>query len=620
MTAGTAAAAAFTPGSSGLGDPFFPNAGNGGYDVANYSLQLAYDPATDVLDGQAVVTARATQDLSRFNLDLRGFTISRLTVDGQASSFAREGQELVITPATGIRSGSTFRVAVDYRGVPEVITDPDQSIEGWIPTDDGAFVVGEPQGSPGWYPCNDNPRDKATFDFAVTVPEGLTAMANGVLVSSTTSGGRTTWSLSTSSSTRGSTKWGSRRPGDRIRARVGSVAVTPDIRREALFAARTRGEVGEGIASVLALLGMPDVISFAGGFPDPETFPRARVGALLQEFAAAGEVSAFQYAPTRGLAGPLEAFADRLESLQGRRPAEGELVITSGAIEALELLGKAFLDPGDLVVVEAPTYLGAIQAFRSFEADLVAVPMDEHGLEVDELERRLTGGLRPKLVYTIPDHQNPAGVSLASERREPLVELARRYGFLLVEDVAYRELGFSPEAPLSLWSLGPDVVVQTGTTSKTFFPGVRLGWAVGPEDVSAQLVAAKQNTDQCAGALGQRLFEESHRRGWIDEQLARSRSLYRRKCERLLAALERSLPEEARWTCPQGGFFSWLTLPRGVDSTDLARRAVERGVGIVPGSLFFPDGRGGDTVRLSFSLVDETQIDDGIERLGALLS
>ena len=272
------------------------------------------------------------------------------------------------------------------------------------------------------------------------------------------------------------------------------------------------------------------------------------------------------------------------------------------------------------MVVEAPTYLGAIQAFRSFEADLVAVPMDDHGLEVDELERRLAAGLRPKLVYTIPDHQNPAGVSLAAARREPLVELARRYGFLLVEDVAYRELGFSPEAPLSLWSLGPDVVVQTGTTSKTFFPGVRLGWAVGPEDVSAQLVAAKQNTDQCAGALGQRLFEESHRRGWIDEQLARSRSLYRRKCERLLAALQRSMPNDARWTHPQGGFFSWLTLPGGVDSTDLARRAVEKGVGIVPGSLFFPDGRGGDTVRLSFSLVDEQQIDDGIERLGALLS
>ncbi|HWL33289.1 MAG TPA: PLP-dependent aminotransferase family protein [Gaiellaceae bacterium] len=397
------------------------------------------------------------------------------------------------------------------------------------------------------------------------------------------------------------------------------MTVTPETGRwEALAATRTRGDVGEGIASVLALLGMPDVISFAGGFPDPETFPRERVSTLLQEFVAAGELSAFQYAPTRGLAGPLDAFADRLETLQGRRPAEDELLVTSGAIEALELLGKSLLDPGDLVVVEGPTYLGAIQAFRSFEAKLVAVPLDEQGLQVDELERQLAGGLRPKLVYTIPDHQNPAGVSLAAERRTPLVELARRYGFLIVEDVAYRELGFSNEMLPSLWGLAPDVVVQAGTTSKTFCPGVRLGWAVGPAEIAARLVSAKQLTDQCAGALGQRLFEESARRGWIDEQLVLSRALYRRKGERLLAALERSLPAGARWTTPHGGFFSWLTLP-GADSVGLARRAVEQGVGIVPGTLFFPDGRGADTVRLSFSLVDEAQIDEGIERLGSLL-
>jgi 2-aminoadipate transaminase len=398
------------------------------------------------------------------------------------------------------------------------------------------------------------------------------------------------------------------------------VTVTPESGQwEALAAARTRGDVGEGIASILALLGMPDLISFAGGFPDPETFPRQRVSALLQEFVGSGEASAFQYAPTRGLAGALEVFADRLETLQGRRPAEDELLLTSGAIEALELVGKSFLDPGDAVVVEGPTYLGAIQAFRSFEATLVAVPLDEHGLDVDELERLLERGLRPKLVYVIPDHQNPAGVSLAAERREPLVELARRYGFLIVEDVAYRELGFSEETIPSLWSIGPDTVVQAGTTSKTFFPGVRLGWAVGPAGIAARLVAAKQNTDQCAGALGQRLFEESARRGWIDEQLALSRALYRRKGERMLAALERSMPDGAQWTRPQGGFFSWLTLPEGGDSTDLARRAAEQGVGIVPGTLFFPDGRGADTVRLSFSLVDEAQIDDGIERLGSLL-
>src|SRR5262245_32328349 len=314
------------------------------------------------------------------------------------------------------------------------------------------------------------------------------------------------------------------------------MAVTSTARRWGdLFASRTRGDVGEGIAAVLAFLGVPDLISFAGGFPDPATFPRERAASLLAEFAASGESAAFQYAPTRGLAGPLDALAGRIETLQGRRPDDDELVITSGAIEALELLGKSFLDAGDVVVVEAPSYLGAIMAFRSFEAEVVAVPLDEQGLEVDELERRLAGGLRPKLVYAIPDHQNPAGVSLARERREPLVELARRHGFLIVEDVAYRELGFADDPTETLWSLGPDVVLQAGTTSKTFFPGVRLGWAVGPPVVAAQLVSAKQNTDQCAGALGQRLFEEYVRRGWIEEQLAQSRVLYERKCGRVLA-------------------------------------------------------------------------------------
>jgi 2-aminoadipate transaminase len=220
------------------------------------------------------------------------------------------------------------------------------------------------------------------------------------------------------------------------------------------------------------------------------------------------------------------------------------------------------------------------------------------------------------VLYTIPDHQNPAGVSLSAERRNALVELARRHGFVIVEDVAYRELGFGGDALPSLWSLAPDVVLQAGTTSKTFFPGVRLGWAVGPAEVAAQLVNAKQNTDQCAGALGQRLFEEYVRRGWIDEQLARSRELYARKCARTLAALAAHLPA-ARWTTPNGGFFTWLTLP--VDTTELAQRAGDAGVGIVPGALFFADGRGRDHVRLSFSMVDEAQIDAGIATLARLL-
>ena len=193
MAAG-APAAVFTPGAAGSGDPFFPNAGNGGYDVSSYDLTLDWQPAGNQLTGTAVINAKATQNLSRFDLDLRGFTISRLLVDGAAATFARAGeQELVITPAAGILSGRNFTVTIDYSGTPSVVTDPDNSIEGWVPTDDGAFVVNEPQGSPAWYPVNDSPHDKATYHFRVTVPEGLTVMANGVLESSTTSGGKATW-------------------------------------------------------------------------------------------------------------------------------------------------------------------------------------------------------------------------------------------------------------------------------------------------------------------------------------------------------------------------------------------------------------------------------------------
>ena len=386
-----------------------------------------------------------------------------------------------------------------------------------------------------------------------------------------------------------------------------------------LFAARAREDVGAGIVEILALAADTELIPFAGGFPDPQTFPAARAASLLDELAATGDLGAFQYAPTRGLPGTRDALQQRLETLQGRRPTDDELLVTSGGIDGLELVSKSFLDRGDTVVVEGPTYLGAIMAFRSFEAQVVAVPMDEEGLDVDELAAVLAGGLRPKLLYTIPDHQNPAGVSLTADRRTALVELARRYGFLVAEDVAYRELGFEGEALPSLWSLGPDVVVQLGTTSKTFFPGVRLGWAAGPAEVIAQLVVAKQNTDQCASPLGQKLWEEYARRGAQDEQLVRSRALYRRRCERLLAAFERELPDSVSWTRPEGGFFSWLTFPDGTDAVAFARRAAAAGVAVVPGVPFFPDGRGTANLRLSYSKVEDELIDDGVERLAALV-
>ncbi len=398
------------------------------------------------------------------------------------------------------------------------------------------------------------------------------------------------------------------------------MAVEPTLRSwEEHFAARTRGGAGEGLLEILALAGAQDVISLAGGFPDPATFPGPALADILRELAESGDASPFQYSPTGGLPGPRDYVAGRLEAVDGRRPDEGELMLTSGAVEALELVGKALLDSGDRVLVEGPTYLGAIMAFQSFEAAVEAVPLDEDGLAVDELDRRLAHGPPPKLLYTIPDFQNPAGVSLSAERRLVLLELARRHGLLVVEDVAYRELSFADELPPSLWSLAPDVVLQAGTFSKTFFPGVRLGWAAGPRELVSKLVWAKQNTDQCAGALGQRLLEEYGRRGLLDEQLDRARALYGARRDAMADALERHVGARAAWIRPEGGFFAWLELGEGADAAAVARRALEAGVAVVPGPPFFPAAGGERHLRLSFSRADEGQIEEGIRRLGALL-
>ena len=391
------------------------------------------------------------------------------------------------------------------------------------------------------------------------------------------------------------------------------------IRWDELFARRTRSGAADGLTSILALANKTDLISFAGGFPDPSTFPGTALAEHFDRLVAERDVSAFQYAPVAGLPGPRAFVADRLEADGGVRPGEDELIITSGAIEALELLGKSFIDSGDLVLVEGPTYLGAIMAFQSFEADVRAVPMDEAGLDVERLEETVVALGRPKFVYTIPDHQNPAGITLSGERRHRLVEIARRHGFLIVEDVAYRELGFTQDREPSLWSLGPDVVVQAGTFSKTFIPGVRLGWGAGPAEIVASMIWAKQNTDQCATALGQRLLEEYGRAGGIENQARSSRVLYGRRCAALMKALEAHMPADVSWTRPRGGFFSWVRLPEGLDGTDVARGAVDEGVAIVPGAPFFPGAGGERNVRLSFSRVADELIDEGIKRLASVI-
>ena len=398
-------------------------------------------------------------------------------------------------------------------------------------------------------------------------------------------------------------------------------AATPATRDwAASFARRTRGVGGGEITAILALAGATDVITFSGGFPAPETFGADMLAAIAGRLLATDAAVALQYTPTEGLASVRDYLAGRLEAQEGLRPGGGELMVTSGGIDCMELVAKSFLDAGDLVAVESPTYLGAIMAFRGFEANLLGVPVDDGGMRVDLLADRLRGGERPKLLYTIPDYQNPTGLSLAAGRRRALVDLARHYGFLILEDVAYRELGFSEVRPPSLWALAPDVVLQAGTFSKIFFPGVRLGWAAGPADIVSQLAIAKQNSDQCSGALGQRLLEEYGRASYLDDQIAAARALYARRGALITAALAEHMPEGTTWTTPRGGFFTWLTAPEGVDTVALSPAAREAKVAYVPGRPFYPDGSGGRQMRLSYSRVSEDSIGEGIRRLATLIT
>jgi 2-aminoadipate transaminase len=258
-------------------------------------------------------------------------------------------------------------------------------------------------------------------------------------------------------------------------------------------------------------------------------------------------------------------------------------------------------------------------AFGGAEAEVVAIAMDDDGLRVDVLAERLAAGLRPKFLYTIPEYQNPTGRTLPLDRRRELVRLCRNHGVLIFEDVAYRELPFDGRSLPSLWSLAPDVVLQAGTFSKSFFPGVRLGWAAGPREVVAELAAAKQNTDQCAGGLGQRLLEEYGRAGGFERHLPAARALYASRWAALSAALTHHMPEQVGWTTPTGGFLTWLTLPEGLDTLALRPAATAAGVAYVPGPPFHVGDNGHNTLRLSFSHLTETELDSAADRLAAVV-
>ncbi len=388
------------------------------------------------------------------------------------------------------------------------------------------------------------------------------------------------------------------------------------------YARRTRRMAGSTIRELLKVTEQPGFISFAGGLPAPELFPVQEVAVVSQRILAESGPVALQYSATEGYR-PLRAcIAQRLQS-DGVAAGIDNVLITTGSQQALDLVGKILVDPGDVVVVESPTYLAALQAWNAYEAEFVGVAADDCGMEVDGLEQVIERN--PKMVYCQPNFQNPSGVTLSRERRVHLVELSRRHRVPVIEDDPYHELRFEGDCLPGLMALEASLdpardpydgnIISLGTFSKVLAPGLRVGWVVAAAPVITQLTLAKQGSDLHTSTLDQMIAHELLRSGFLEGHKRVIRQTYRERRDAMLEALADCFPPDTRWTRPAGGMFLWVELPASIDTADLLRRAMERRVAFVPGAAFHVDGTGHNTMRLNFSNSTPEQIRDGIARL-----
>lgn len=373
---------------------------------------------------------------------------------------------------------------------------------------------------------------------------------------------------------------------------------------------------------LMALTAREDVISFSGGLPDTSTFAPGYMTELMGRVAAGSAARALQYGPTEGILDLREVIA-QVMAAEGMQVDPDAILPTSGGQQAIDLICKILIDPGDVIVAEGPTYPGAVPTFCSYEADVVHVAMDDDGMRIEALREALARldreGRRPKFIYTIPNFHNPAGVTMALERRRELLQIAGERELLVVEDNPYGLLRYEGEALPTLYSLDADFVIYAGTFSKILSPGVRIGWLVAPPPVLRQLVLGKGSADLCSSSISQYFIAEYFRSGpWLDYVRSLA-ELYRSRRDAMLDALSGHFPREARWTRPEGGLFLWSTLPDYIDTTDLLARAIQARVAFVPGRAAFVDGRGGSCMRLNFSGVGEQQIREGVARLGEVI-
>ena len=391
-------------------------------------------------------------------------------------------------------------------------------------------------------------------------------------------------------------------------------------RYAALFAQRTQHMRSSAMRDLMAVTARPEVISLAGGLPDTSTFPAGSFASVTQRIADDGLARALQYGPTEGME-EVKRHIVEVMAEEGTHVDAEDLLITTGGQQVIDLVCKSLIDPGDVVVAEAPTYPGAVPVFGSYQASVEQIAMDENGMRVDLLEATLdeleAAGRRPKFIYCIPTFQNPAGVTLSLERRKELVRIARERELIVLEDNPYGLLRYEGDPLPTLHSLsGGDYVIYLGTFSKILSPGLRLGWAVAPRPVLDKMNLGKQAADLCSSTLGQHFvaayFDTMDWRGY----LASLREIYRSRRDTMLAALDEHFPEGSTWTRPTGGLFLWATLPSYIDTTDLLARALRENVAFVPGRAAYLDGRGGNDMRLNFSGVKDDAIREGIARIG----
>lgn len=383
------------------------------------------------------------------------------------------------------------------------------------------------------------------------------------------------------------------------------------------YAQRTQRMTSSIIREILKITQQPDVISFGGGMPASELFLAREVEQACCYILANEAQKALQYGVTEGYP-PLKTYLVSKMGKYGITVEEDNILITNGSQQALDLVGRIFVNPGDLVLTEAPTYLGALQAWNAYGPSYVTVPLDDDGMKIDQLEDILKQE-PAKFIYVLPNFHNPAGVTLSLERRKKLVEIATRFGVFIVEDDPYGELRFEGEDLPPLITLDKGQVLYLSTFSKILSPGIRLGWITAPKEVIRRLAQAKQGTDLHTSTFVQMIANDICQRGLLRPHVFKLRQVYKERCDTMLAAMEKYFPPGVSWTRPQGGLFLWVTLPEHVDTTEFLKVAVEEKVAFVPGTAFYPDGRGRNHMRLSFSNVTPEVIEEGIRRLGQAL-